>query len=147
MEYYIAQTAKPATSAVAPTPQQSTFSLYFPFFTAILGLFGGVLLARYSSYLTQKRENAKKVEEKLDEGENMKMGAQILEAVSHSHGELIRVINDQGTRLDKAIADQGTRLDARLERIETQLESHGNRILVMETVIQERLPRQPVEVK
>jgi hypothetical protein len=166
MHFYIAQTAKQTQPVVSN--QLPPFSFFLPFLTALLGLVGGVVITRYSSHLTEKRENAKKQLEKLEDAEEMKMGNQILEAVNLLRSDMTKVIDDQGKRLDKAIADQGSRLDkaiadqgSRLDKaIVDQGQSLGQRISSLETAtvanttaiavlnrtVEERVPRRPLEI-
>jgi gas vesicle protein len=147
-----------------PLNRLQTFLFFLPILTTILGLIGGILIARYSSYLTNQREKVKKEKERLDEVENMKMGAQILEAVSKSHSDLTNTINEQGGRFDQTILDQGSRLEKmiddqgsklekaildqgqRIESLQSTMEVSTIALAVLKNTVEERIPRRPIEI-
>jgi hypothetical protein len=149
MQFYIAQTTQPVQPSIRN--ELPPFSFLLPFLTALLGLVIGVFIETCSKQLKKKRDNAKKVSEKLEEADNMKMGNKILEAVNTVKGDLMteigsvrsdltKVIHNQGSELKKSIADQGQRVS----NLENTVAANTIELAVLNRTVEERIPRRPL---
>jgi hypothetical protein len=64
-------------------------------------------IARYNSNLTQQREKEKKLDEKMEELDEMKNSQKILEAINALRTDLLGEISAQGVNLTGKIDEQG----------------------------------------
>jgi predicted nucleic acid-binding Zn-ribbon protein len=78
-------------------------------------------IARYNSRLTQMRDKEKKLEEKMEEFEEMKGARLILEAIGASETALITKIEGVETKLTQKIEGVETKLTQKIEGVETKL--------------------------
>jgi uncharacterized membrane-anchored protein YhcB (DUF1043 family) len=120
----IAQTSPSSQSSGFPPPWYLT-------------TFGGIIIgacftyliqksiARYNSNLTQQREKEKKLDEKMEELEEMKNSQKILEAINALRTDLLGEISDQGKKLTGEISAQGVKIDELNTRLTGKIDEQG----------------------
>ncbi|NJL97287.1 YggN family protein [Candidatus Gracilibacteria bacterium] len=137
-----------------------------PIFTIIGTLWVGKLLGYFNKSLTDETNKTIKSDERIGELKKMITVQQITDIVTASETTILSLIKDQGdglgyridkqgqelgARIDKQGQELGARIDkqgqelgARIDKLTGEIHNNSNRLLVLETKIEERIPKKPL---